>query len=304
MPDSTPLFPSEYNPRKMSWGHQWMNLPLIWNDTQTMGEGQTIAVIDTGIHVNHPDLISRIDPRSRSFLGHPEDLQDRDGHGTNMAGIIAATGEQYVYGVAPQSKLVVVKAAERSRGAEVAPFIQALEFVASLSDVSIISFSQVFMDDPNLKRAIQACLDRGKFIFAAIGNGHDLESHDQPDPDQFPACYDGVVSVGAFDVTGDVCSFSNWNDKLGLLAPGDLSVLTCGINGRTARGGQTSIATAFTAGCFALVLSFASKNQISPDDCIPALLSQCDDVGPTIGKDIHSGFGRLNLRNALKSLKF
>jgi major intracellular serine protease len=298
-----PIFPEiPFNSQKMSWGHKWLELPLIWTETQALGQGITIAVIDTGITPAHPDLQACIDPRSRSFSGNEEDITDKDGHGTKMSGIISASGNHFVFGVAPRSRIVVLKAAEYARGADPLRFAEALEFGATLDDVQIISFSHVFNDHPDLKTGIESCLSKGKIVFAAAGNGRNLDLPESPDQDLFPACYDGVLSVGAFDKKGKVCTFSNWSEHLDFLAPGDNGVLTSGTNGQRSMGGQTSIATAFAAGCFALLLSFARDNDIPVNQCLSALLSHCDDVGPTIGRDFRSGHGLLNLRNTLKSL--
>jgi subtilisin family serine protease len=302
MPYADTQFSYTFDPVKMSWGHKWLELPLIWTETQAMGQGITIAVIDTGITPGHPDLKASIDPRSRSFSGNGDDISDKDGHGTKMSGIISATGNNFVFGAAPQSRLVVLKAAEYARGADPLRFAEALEYAATLDDVQIISFSHVFNDHPDLKTGIASCLSKGKSVFAAAGNGRDLDLPNSPDQDLFPACYEGVLSVGAFDKKGNVCTFSNWSEHLSFLAPGDNGILTSGTNGQRSMGGQTSIATAFAAGCFALLLSFARENGIPVNQCITALFSHCDDVGPAIGRDFRSGHGLLNLRNALKSL--
>ena len=301
--DTTTRRPAAYIPGKMSWGHKYYDIPLIWNQLDTTGEGITVAVIDTGVDVNHGDLLSKINHGSRGFLGDEQNITDINGHGTNMAGIIAATGESKVYGVAPGADLLILKAGDHVRGANVKLFAKALDYASGIDTVDVISFSNVFQDDPDLRAAIAKCLLKNKLIISAIGNGRDFVGFPNgPDKDTFPACYENVVAVGAFDSKGQVCAFSNWNPRLSFLAPGDFSVKTTGLNDQAVNGAGTSIATAFTAGCFALLLSYAAGKGISTRECLDAVLSSCDDIGSSIGRDIKSGFGIMNLRNAITKL--
>jgi hypothetical protein len=169
--------------------------------------------------------------------------------------------------------------------------------------VDIISFSNVFQDDPDLSAAIEKCVRNGKFVVSAIGNARDFIGRpDGPDVDTFPACYQDVIAVGSFDASGHLCSFSNWNPRLRFLAPGDFSVKTAGLNGSAEDGKGTSIATAFTAGCLALLFSHARINRLTKQHCVDSIQTTCDDIGSSIGRDIQSGFGRMNLRNAITKL--
>jgi len=297
--------PQQFIPEKMSWGHKWYNIPFIWNDLDTMGQGVTVAVIDTGVDYSHPDLSSKIHASSKSFINQSSEINDIDGHGTNMAGIIGASGIK-VFGVAPDSKLLILKASDQVRGANSDLFAQALDYASTIEEVDIISISSILTDTVTLRKAINKCLLANKILVAAIGNSRDfIGLPNGPDPDTFPACYPKVLAIGAFDNTGKICSFSNWNANLSFLSPGDFSILTTGLNNTTSMGTGTSIATAFSAGCLALMLAYA-KVRPTPIDkykCVAALLNTCDDIGPTIGKDIQSGFGRMNLRNAINKIK-
>ncbi len=298
-----------FDSSKMSWGHKFYDIPFIWNDLGTKGKEVTVAVIDTGIDENHADLISNIHPLSKSFIENTNSITDTDGHGTNMAGIISASGSSKVFGVAPESKLLIVKATPQVAGVDLKIFADAINFAASIPEVDIVSISYSFSENnPDLRQAIQNCLNAKKVVIASIGNGHISESGDD---DRFPACYNngfpsntGVMAIGAFDSNGQLCSFSNWNSHLSCLAPGDLSVLTTGIGNVSVNGAGTSIATAFIAGCLALMVSYSKTN--NPEkikDCVKAILTTCDDMGPTVGFDQRSGNGLMNLRNAISKIK-
>ncbi|MBT1688726.1 S8 family peptidase [Dawidia soli] len=298
--NTKPIIPREFDPAKMSWGHERYNLPFIWSKLKTMGEGITVAVIDTGIDILHQDLATKLHRLSKSFVSDAKDIKDIDGHGTNMAGIIGASGRNKVFGVAPGVELLILRASEHQRGANVKLFAKALDHAAGIDAVDIISVSTTLPDDPDLKTAVDKCHANGKTVVAAIGNNRDINLPMGPDVDTFPACYEKVLAVGAFDLSGHLVSYSNWNRQLDFLAPG-ASVLTAALNdGRNQENG-TSMATAFTAGCLALMFAYA-KGKTTRDKCIEAILSTCDDIGPTLGPDIRTGRGLLNLRNAITKL--
>jgi subtilisin family serine protease len=295
--------PVQFINSKMSWGHKWYDLPFVWNDLKTTGQGVTVAIIDTGVDDNHPDLKTKLHGASKSFVDNAIDIKDTDGHGTNMAGIIGASGNN-VFGVAPGVTLLVVKATKQVRGANPKVFAEALNYAAAIPDVDIISFSNVFSDGTDLNGPVQNCIKAKKILVAAIGNGRNFIGLQQgPDSDTFPACFPNVLAVGSFGSNGEICTFSNWNPQLSLLAPGDFSVLTTGLNNKTEMGAGTSIATAFTSGCLALMIAYGKGKSITGEQCIASLLGSCDDIGSSIGRDIQSGFGRMNLRNAINKIK-
>jgi subtilisin family serine protease len=306
----------EFDSTKMSWGHQQYEIPSIWKELNTKGEGITVAVIDTGIDIHHPDLAPNIHESSKSFIGDEKDFSDGDGHGTQMAGIIAATGSSKAYGVSPGSKLLVVKASQSGDQDDLKHFIEAIDYVSGISEVSVVSISYGFtcpnFDDDCKSlvtlfgQSIDKCLAAGKIIVAAIGDNH---FPGEIDKDTYPSAFNanlpfskGVLGVGAFDKQGSLCDFSRWNSHLCFLSPGD-SIWTTTLNSSGGPGEQTSIATAFTSGCIALILSYMKQsNQISTANCIDAILSTCDQMD---GVDFNTknGYGKMNLKNAIAKIK-
>jgi major intracellular serine protease len=299
-----------FDQAKMSWGHQFYNIPIIWSDLGTMGKGVTVAVIDTGIDTTHADLVSNIHPKSKSLIGTEDDIIDRDPnhHGTRMAGIIAGSGKNKIFGVAPESKVLIVKATMKKIGADVNLFTDAVKFVTSIPEVDIVSISYTLKDKPLFKEAIQKCIDANKIIVAAIGN---LRDNDIPvDPDTFPSCYNSginntlgneVIAVGAFDQQKAISVFSNFNPHLSCIAPGE-SILTANAGNGSVLEDGTSIATAFMAGCLALMVSFGKTHNKTARDCAKAVLNSCEDLGPA-GHDSKSGFGFLDLKKAISKIK-
>ena len=299
-----------FDQAKMSWGHQFYNIPSIWSELGTKGKGVIVAVIDTGIDKTHPDLASGIHPKSKSFIGTEDDIIDRDSnhHGTRMAGIISGSGKNKIFGVAPEAQVLVVKATLKKIGADVNLFTEAVKFVTSIPEVDIVSISYTLKDKPLFKEAIQKCIDANKIIVAAIGNQRD---NDIPvDPDTFPSCYNSginntlgneVIAVGAFDQQKVISGFSNFNSHLSFIAPGE-SILTANENNGSILEDGTSIATAFTAGCLALMVAYSKLHNKPVKDCAKAVLSTCEDLTPA-GHDPKSGFGFLDLKKAISKIK-
>ncbi|HEY4148740.1 MAG TPA: S8 family serine peptidase [Chitinophagaceae bacterium] len=300
--------PIAFDPTKMSWGHQLLDIPGIWARQGTTGRNCVVAVIDTGIVTANKDLSPNIHPLSKSFLPGDSSLEDSDpdNHGTKMAGIIAATGKNIVYGVAPEAQLLVIRATKTTTEFNLSLFTAAMNYVAGLKEVDIVSISYAFPEnDQGFQQAVQACLDANKIVVAAIGNIRSPMPGVNIDPDRFPAAYNngypsskGVMGIGAFDSGKQLCTFSASNAHLSCLAPGDFSILTTGPGDAPVNGSMTSIATAFTAGCLALMISYAKlKGSGSSPDFIPALLNTCDPMGAGSFSP-QSGYGRINLKNA------
>jgi major intracellular serine protease len=298
---------AEFDPVKMSWAHQFLEIPFIWNDIKTKGKDVTVAVIDTGIDDSHIDLAGSVHPLSKSFIDG-ESIFDINGHGTSMAGIICGNGTK-VFGVAPEAKLLVLRATRQKNEANIDGFTKAVNFATSLAEVDIISISYSFViDSPDFRRAINTAIAANKIVVSAMGNGHNLLNTDQPDIDTFPACYNndfpekkGILGIGAFNQGGNLCKFSSWSKHLRCIAPGQ-DILTTKISNSSGNETGTSIATAYIAGCLALMISYQKMNP-SNKNCVEILLDSCDDLGPQIGFDIRNGFGKINLRNAVSKLK-
>lgn len=324
---------------KMSWAHDYLHIPQIWKDYRTAGKDVVVALIDTGVHVSHQDLNEVLLPQSISIdaSGNIDDhselalrLEDPSGHGTAMAGILAASGKNQVYGIAPECRLLVIKVMDSLTMIPPIAVNTAFKWLNSqtLVKVDIILFGFALdQDHDDLRKNVQACLDKGMAVFAPIGDTHLAARNDA---DVYPACYTDCTAIGSFGPSGELCSFSNWNTRLSLIAPGDQQILTTTTGNSLAKGyfpakgyslakgGQTGIAAAVAAGSFALLVSYRKLFQgssysgrsadylqdlyLSAEPLLKFLPGE-EAASPVTGRDPMYGYGRLNLQNALAALK-
>ncbi|MGB3615974.1 MAG: S8 family peptidase [Elainellaceae cyanobacterium] len=280
------------------------------------GQDVVVAVIDTGVDYSHPDLVSNLwtnlgeipgndldddgngyvdDYYGYDFVNSDGDPTDDNGHGTHIAGIIAADDDNAfgTVGVAPDAKIMVLKVLDEDSEGTTFNAIQAVEY-AILMGTDVINASWGGGDySQDLSDAIAAAANVGILFVAAAGNAgtnNDIEP-------QYPASYDldNVISVGASAASDPLASFSNYGPtSVDLVAPGDqiYSTLPDGSYG-TLSG--TSMAAPHVTGTVALLR--AAYPTLSPNALKAAILKSTDPL-PELTDVVASG-GRLNASQAL-----
>jgi subtilisin family serine protease len=238
------------------------------------GRGITVAVVDTGLDLEHPDLAPNlwVNPDERAGNGidddangimddvHGADLADGDGdpaddegHGTHVAALIAARGGdgRGMAGVAPAARIMAVKVLDRRRHGTPAAVAAGVRYAVA-EGARIINLS-VNGDQPSaeLDAALGAAWAAGAIVVASAGNdGRDLRvAPSYPASSTSPA----VLSVGAVDRGGRLARFSN-RGAVDLLAPG-AAVLSAAPGGGYALRSGTSMAAAMASGALALLRS-------------------------------------------------
>lgn len=199
------------------WGINRIGSRLV-NAAGNTGQGVKIAILDTGIDKDHEDL-SKNFKGGYNFVDNNTDLTDINGHGTHVAGIIAAEDNDIgVVGVAPDAHIYSVKILDYAASGSASNLVAGMEWAmennmemvnASLgSDSNSISF----------RRSIEKAYNSGILIVAAAGNsGNGMGTGDNID---FPAKYNEVISVGATDINDKRARFSSTGPSLELSAPG------------------------------------------------------------------------------------
>jgi len=279
-----------------------------------LGQGVTLAVLDTGFDPTTPDVASSIVEQHCFCSGNccPDGTSEQDGtgsaftqavHGNHVTGIIVSKGTIAPPGVAPGAQVVAVKVLNESNRGFLGDWIAALEWIATehpevqainMSLVSDSVFSAACDDTDSYNMAFAQVLGvlraRGTLTFAASGNIGRTNAVGSP------ACVSGAVSVGAVQENDEVWVGSNSYADLDVLAPG-VSILSTGLGDSLTTLTGTSMATPHATGTAALLL--ALNPMLSAD--------QLEDILKRSGTPIHDPrngftFPRVNALGAMNGV--
>ncbi len=242
-------------------------------NTTNEGNGITVAVLDTGVDFDHPDLMVDI-ALSRDFSGNNTGGDDNNfgttkGHGTHVAGVIAALNNNIgVIGVGSQINIVSVKVLQGSGSGSFGSIIAGLDYVTSNANIIGVanlslgakggtSPSQGFIDASNLLHAaVQRATNAGVVVVVAAGN----ESVDVTSNNCVPAMYPEAISVSAIDDRNGAVGqdswayFSNYGLEVDIIAPG-VNILSTSNDGKTSVLSGTSFSAPHVAGTVALYIA-------------------------------------------------
>ncbi|TWT02460.1 S8 family peptidase [Planomicrobium sp. CPCC 101079] len=246
-------------------GVRMIKAPEVWGKAEG-GQGNVIAILDTGCQSNHPDLEDRI-VAGRNFTpdysNDEANFEDNNGHGTHVAGTAAASlRDGGVAGVAPEAQLLILKVLDAKGSGDYAGIIEAIHYAIDWTGprgekTTVISMSLGGPDDvPELHEAIKRAVTAGIPVVCAAGN----EGDSSPDTDElgYPGAYREVIQVGAVDFNRKIASFSNTNDEIDLVAPG-VNIHSTYLDGQYASLSGTSMATPHVSGALALIKNIAEK---------------------------------------------
>jgi len=269
------------------------------------GTGVRVAVVDSGVDAAHPQLKGRV-ATGRDFLrGNPDGRQDCIGHGTGVAGIIAAAqvGDAPFHGLAPGATIVPVRISEQDQAAGTsagdkgtsAAFAYAIDFAADPAGghAQVINLSLVMTeDDSRVRQAVERALDRGVVVVAAVGNNGEPQ-HGNPTP--YPAAYPGVIGVGAIGADGQRAAYSQHGDYVDVMAAGDHVTVAALHAGQTTAQG-TSYAAPFVAATAALLKQRFPG--LTPAQVTQRIIATADPA-PGGRRSDEYGYGLLNPYRAL-----
>ncbi|MEU8997941.1 type VII secretion-associated serine protease mycosin [Streptomyces caniferus] len=302
-----PAIPAEADAlRAQEWALQAVHAQQAWRTTK--GEGVTVAVLDTGVDANHPDLEGQVLPEQDlvGFGAGPGDSAWAQ-HGTGMASIIAGHGhgrgrENGVLGLAPAAKILPVRViledddSERERartekaGALADGIRWAADHGADVINMSLGDDSESAHPEPREDAAIQYALGKGIPVVASAGNGGQKGNHVS-----YPAAYPGVIAATAVTHLGGRARFSTRHWYATVSAPGYDIVMADTGDGYLS-GWGTSPAAAFVSGAVALIRS--AHPDLSPEQIRRLLTSTAQDK-PEGGRDDDYGAGLIDPAAAL-----
>lgn len=242
-------------PSDPSYASQWW-LPAVGDRTMWAlgrGSGVVVAVIDTGVDLTHPDLAANLLDTGKNYgdaIDGNASPQDLLGHGTRVAGIIAASQNNSigVSGLAPEAKILPIKINPGAEGTFTSDRLGSAIDYAVKQGAKIINLSlTVDNQTQTVRDALQAALNAGVAVVAAAGNAGGAV--------EFPATMTGVIGVAATDQSGRLASFSNFGPEVALAAPGTSIVSTLLGGGYGLGADGTSFAAPIVSAALAGVVS-------------------------------------------------
>jgi len=233
----------------IDWGTNILNIPAI-HALGITGSGIKVAVIDTGIDRDHPDLQGGI-YEIKNVTGEP--FAATHGHGIGAAGIIGARNNNTgILGTAYDCQILGIKGMRESGGGSLTEIIAGIDY-AITSMVHIINLSLgTTSNAPAFEAAIKRATAAGIYVVCSAGNAG------QDNSVVYPARYEESYAVGATNQAGKVSAFSSRGWEVDIAAPGE-RVLTTWKNKSYARVSGTSFSAPYVAGLFALFLHAGIK---------------------------------------------
>lgn len=236
----------------IGWGISSFELPKAWEKTK--GENVTIAVLDTGCDLDHPDLVDNLLPGKNIIKPNLPPFDD-NGHGTHVTGILVANDNEIgMVGVCPKAKVIPVKVLDKNGNGDMLNVAAGINWaVENNCDLIVMSLGAPFKIQ-QVRKAIQNAESRGVVTFCAAGNAGGTQEL------YYPANYPETIAIGAIDKNFNRASFSNTGQNLDFMAPGVDIFSTVPDNWYATLSG-TSMACPFAVGVAALVLSYYKKNK-------------------------------------------
>jgi type VII secretion-associated serine protease mycosin len=276
-----------------------INVADVWACNR--GRGVTVAVVDSGVDLDHPELVANL-TLGETFVSGTDSPNDDNGHGTHVAGIIAATANNGgVIGVAPETRIMPVKVLDSAGSGSLYDVADGIRW-ATDNGAQVINLSLgTVSNSSTLEEAVEYAVNNGVLLISSAGNCGDgayrrngCSYQDQP---SYPAALSDVVAVASTDEFNNQSSFSNQGSCVELAAPGSDIYSTYPENEYETLSG-TSMAAPHVAGVAALV--WAHYPGWNSDQIRRQLRETAADLGSS-GWDSRFGYGLVNAGEAIKT---
>ncbi|SNQ61440.1 S8 family peptidase [Candidatus Methanoperedens nitratireducens] len=272
------------------WGIRMIQANYTWNVT-TGNKNTIVAVIDTGADYNHEDLSAVNASLGWDFVNNDADPMDDNGHGTHVAGTVAATinNGKGVVGVAPGITIMPLKVLDSNGSGRISDIANAITYAADHgARILSMSFGSWFPSKAMEDATKYAVYTKGTLAFAAAGNdGLQLNT--------YPAAYNWILAVAAVGYDGNRAAYSNHGAFVDIAAPGGSNdgnqrhdILSTWPGSTYAYAAGTSMATPHASGVAALYWSY--NPSLTNAQIGNALIKNADDKG-AVGWDKYYGYG-------------
>jgi len=283
---------------QLPWGVDRIDAEIV--HSYNKGAGVKVAVVDSGIDVDHPDLHVLGGKRFYDQGSEDDNYGDAHGHGTHVAGIIAALDNEVgVIGVAPDVDLYSVRVLASNGSGYWSDVIKGIEWSIT-NGMDVINMSLGGSSSSTaLENACNAAEAAGIVVIAAAGNSGNRWAYG--DNVLYPAKYNSVIAVAATDSSDLRASFSSTGSTVELAAPGVNIRSTCNGGSYCTMSG-TSMASPHVAGLAALIIASGvtdtNSNGRINDEVRQLLCDTADDLGPA-GRDVEYGYGIVDADEAV-----
>lgn len=216
-------------------------------NTSIEDSSSSVAVIDTGIEASHDDLIVQ---DQEDFTG--EGVGDKNGHGTHVAGIIAADGD--LIGTSPSADLYSVKVLNSNGSGSLSDVIAGIDW-AMQQNIEVMNLSLGTSTDSSiLHETVKTVRDKGHIIISSAGNnGNNQDGSCEEQNIVYPAKYNSVISVSSMNQNENISSFSSVGDEVDIMAPGS-SIPSTYLNNEYIKLSGTSMASPHVSGVVSLLI--------------------------------------------------
>lgn len=278
----------------LQWHIPNVNFPKLWDYSLTPKKTVIVAVIDSGIDSNHEDLQGAIVDGGYNFYDDNTDIYDYNGHGTAVSGVINASSNNLKgitgLGYNIPIKILPLKTSNEIGESYLSDVLRAINYAiekkVDVINLSLGSYGYSYIENEEIQKAINS----GIVVVASAGN-------DGNSSYLYPASYNNVISVGATDQYNNKTSFSNYNDKVSLTAPG-LDILTTIPNGEYGFASGTSFSAPIVSATAAIMKSV--RPDLTPQTIKTQLQNNAVDLG-TLGKDNYFGYGKVDAYKVINS---
>jgi len=278
------------------YGQQWslaaVGAEAAW-DRGLTGAGVRVGVVDSGICAEHEDLAEANLLPGHNYMADNSDTSDAYGHGTFVAGVIAAGTDNGLgaAGLAPGAELVPLKCFE-GRVTTLDAVVAAIWGGVDDYGCGVLNLSFGLERESNaLREAVEYAMEAGVLLVAAVGNAGTEALY-------YPAAYPGVVGVGSVGEMLEPASATQHNESVLLTAPGE-RILGLGI--QSPDGYETGSGTSYAAPCVtaAAALALEANPGLTAEELRGLLRDSARDLGEP-GYDVSYGFGLLSLPDLLR----
>lgn len=295
------------------WNLPMINMPAVWKKGYR-GENATVCVLDSGLWIDHPDIIKDNIINSYDVFTKTTDVSDIVGHGTFVTGTIAAAinNSTGISGIADETNIISLKIFNQ-KTTNLSYILEALDKIDKDYDIDVLNMSlgtsaTEISDSAKklLKDAVDKLIDKNIIVVAAVGNTGHLDN-----AVNYPAGFENVIGVGGVASNKNLCYFSQHNDSVFLVAPGgiekqgDSAGHLCGLGitegtGSYVYGGGTSYSTPQVSAVAAIAKSIYPE--LTPKQFQDILAQTSEDLGDK-GYDTSYGYGLLNADAVVKAVE-